>query len=67
MLDNQSVMPVCSHEGCSNFFHSTGRALISERLSRVVRHQRSLSRVVRVVYRCRRRSRGERRQTARLL
>lgn len=58
----QAAMPVCSHEGCSNFFHSPGRALVSERLSRVVRHQRSLSRVVRVVYCCRRHCRGERRQ-----
>lgn len=54
--------PVCSHEGYSNFSRSPGRAVSSEKLCRIRRHQSSWPRVVWAVCRCRRRCKGERRQ-----
>lgn len=56
------IWPVCSHEGCSNFFCSPGRSTSSVGL--VGRHQSSLSRVGTVVYYSWRHCREQRRQRA---
>lgn len=55
--DRFARRPVCSHEECSDFFHSPERAASSGGLYQVMRHQSSLPRVVWVLYGCRRRYR----------